>query len=58
MKRGSKIILFIAVAAITFGSLNYFIGYRHCGPGFRNQHGCGNEMRFQNNVPPAPIKNI
>lgn len=59
MKRGSKIILFIAITAITFGSLNYFIGRRHWGNGFRNQHGCSDEMRM-NDAPQssAPIKSI
>lgn len=52
MKRGSKIVLFIAVAAITFGSLNYFIGRRgYCGNGFRNQH----ERPWQDNKPAGDV---
>lgn len=59
MKRGSKIILFIAITAITFGSLNYFIGRRHCGNGFRNQHGCSNGMPWNNAAPAAaPAKTM
>jgi hypothetical protein len=59
MKRGSKIILFIAMTALTFGSLNYFIGRRHWGNGFRNHRGCGDEMRLDNAPQStAPVKSI
>jgi hypothetical protein len=59
MKKGSKIILFIAMTAITFGSLNYFIGRRHWDNGFHNHHGCGSEMRLDNAPQsPAPTKSV
>lgn len=48
MKRTAKVILFLAVAAITFGGLSRLSGRGYgCGD-FRNRHDCGPGMQ-----PPA-----
>lgn len=51
MKRPTKMILFLAVAAITFGSLSHFIGRAHCGSGFRTHNGY--ERPWQDSRPPS-----
>lgn len=60
MKRATKMMLFIAVTAVTFGSLNYFTGRRHCGGDFGPWQRDGRPMPWQHNSTPVntPVQNM